>query len=94
MGLVGILELDLHIYEAQSLKERRFVLRSLKDWIRQHHNASVAEVGGGDSWQRAELLIAVAGSNQSVIERTLDLILQRVDEDHRVQVLEYEVSWY
>lgn len=91
--MVGILELDLHVYEAQSLKERRHVLRSLKDWIREHHNASVAEVGGGDTWQRAELLIAVAGPGNSDVERTLDLILRKVDDDHRVNVLDRSRSW-
>lgn len=93
MGVVGILELDLHIFEAQSLKERRFVLRSLKDSIRKHHNASVAEVGGGDKWQRAELLVSVAGIDQTSVRQTLDRILKRVDSDHRVEVLEKNFSW-
>ncbi len=93
MGVVGILEIDLHIYEAQSLKERRFVLRSLKDLIREHHNASVAEVGGGDTWQRAQLLVAVAGIDRTSVQNVLDAIQRRIDTEHRVNVLDRMVSW-
>ena len=55
---VGILHGDLMITGAQSLKEKRRVLRSLKDRLAARFNVSVSEVGSQDLWQRAELGVA------------------------------------
>jgi hypothetical protein len=41
---VGLLTLELHIADAQSLKDKRQVLRSLKDRLRAHFNVAVAEL--------------------------------------------------
>ena len=55
---VGILRADLMITGAQSLKEKRRVLRSLKDRLVARFNVSVSEVGSQDLWQRGELGVA------------------------------------
>ncbi len=55
---VGILHADLMIAGARSLKEKRRVLRSLKDRLASRFNVSVSEVGSQDLWQRAELGVA------------------------------------
>ena len=59
--VVGLLSVELHIGGARSLKEKRFVLRGLKDRLRGSFNVSVAEVEFQDLWQRAGLaVVAVA----------------------------------
>ena len=50
---VGLLTLELHIPDAQSLKDKRQVLRSLKDRLRAHFNVSVAELDASGLWTRA-----------------------------------------
>lgn len=55
---VGVLRANLMIPASRSLKEKRHVLRSLKDRLASHFNVSVAEVGAQDLWQRAELGLA------------------------------------
>ena len=56
---VAIMTVDLHVSAAQSLKEKRQVVRSLKDRLFARFNMSIAEVGSQDLWQRAELGIAM-----------------------------------
>ena len=49
---VGLLTLELHLPDAQSLKDKRQVLRSLKDKLRAHFNVAVAELDFEDTWHR------------------------------------------
>jgi uncharacterized protein YlxP (DUF503 family) len=50
---IGLLTLEIHIPDAHSLKDKRQVLRSLKDRLRARFNVAVAELEGQDSWQHA-----------------------------------------
>ena len=58
--VVGIVRFELHLPGAQSLKDKRQVVRSLKERLRERVHASVAEVEFQDLWQRAA--IGLAGS--------------------------------
>jgi uncharacterized protein len=50
---IGVLTLHIHVEESHSLKEKRHVVKSLKDRLRAHFNVSVAEIDGVDSWQHS-----------------------------------------
>ncbi len=50
---IGLLTLEIHIPDAQSLKDKRQILRSLKDRLRGHFNVAVAELDHQELWQRA-----------------------------------------
>ena len=52
---VGLLTLEIHISEAQSLKDKRHVLRSLKDRLRAHFNVAVSELDHQEVWQRSRV---------------------------------------
>ena len=77
MPIIGVLHLELRIEHAQSLKDRRNVIRSLKARLRSRHNVAVAEIGPPDVLNRA-LVSAVTISN----DRTFaEKVLQSVEED-------------
>jgi uncharacterized protein YlxP (DUF503 family) len=60
---VAFLTLELRIEAAQSLKDKRQVLRSLKDRLRARFNVAVAELDSTDLWQRATVgVVSVSGS--------------------------------
>jgi len=61
--MIALLTLELHIEAAQSLKDRRRVLRSLKDRLRASFNVSVAELDATDLWNRATVgVVAISDS--------------------------------
>lgn len=60
---IALLTLEIRIEHAQSLKDRRHVVRSLKDQLKQGFNVSVAEMDEAVTWQSAT--IAVAGLSRS-----------------------------
>ena len=58
-AVVGVCRLMLHLPESHSLKDKRRVLRSLKDRLSNTYSVSVAETGAQYVWQSAELLVAM-----------------------------------
>jgi uncharacterized protein YlxP (DUF503 family) len=65
MPAIGVLTLDIHVENSHSLKEKRHVVKSLKDRLRQHFNVAVAEIDGLDSCQSA-VVAAVTVSNDRI----------------------------
>ena len=70
-GWVGILSLELHFPEAHSLKDKRMLLRSAKDQLRNRFGASVAEVDHHETWQRARITAAVVAREFGEAEKLL-----------------------
>jgi len=60
---IAFLTLELSIEAAQSLKDRRQVVRSLKDRLRTHFNVAVAELDSAELWNRATIgVVSISGS--------------------------------
>jgi hypothetical protein len=61
--MIAFLTLELRIEHAQSLKDKRQVVRSLKDRLRAHFNVSVAELDADNLWNRATIgVVSISGS--------------------------------
>jgi hypothetical protein len=89
---VGIARLTLFLPEAHSLKEKRMVLRRVKDRARQKFNLAIAEVGENDLWQRALLGVAVLGSGRRFVESALDEVVRFVRAEVEVTNVERELQ--
>ena len=68
---IGLLTLEIYIPEAHSLKDKRQVLRSLKDRLRGKFNVAVAELDGQDSWQRSVVGVVSLSNNAGHVEQSL-----------------------
>ena len=72
--IIGLVTASISIPEARSLKDKRSVLRSLKDRALNKMNVSVAEVGRQDEWRFAELaFVTVAAQSKVVQSRVSDI---------------------
>jgi uncharacterized protein len=71
---IGKLTLEIEIAHAQSLKDRRQVVRSLKDKLRHSFNLSIAELDDGIVWNRATLGIVAISNSTSYLTGQLQLI--------------------
>jgi uncharacterized protein YlxP (DUF503 family) len=69
--IVGLIVWDLHLASCQSLKDKRSVLKSLKDRLHQRFNVSVAETAHQELWQRAELTASVVSTDRRHAESVL-----------------------
>ncbi len=78
---VGLLSIELFLPDAQSLKDKRMVVRAVKDRLKKF-NVSVAEVEHQQLWQRAGLGIVSISNTAELVDKMLDGAL---DEIERVQ---------
>ena len=76
---VGLLTLELHIPDAQSLKDKRQVLRCLKDKLRRDFNVAVAELEHHDTWQRSVVGIVTISNEEKHVREMLQKVLDEAD---------------
>ena len=79
MTVIALLTLDVHIPHAQSLKDKRMVVRSVKDRLRSKFNVAVAEVDHHDLWQRSQLSIVTVGSDEAYLNQMLQHALEEAE---------------
>ncbi len=91
--LVGLLTLDLHIPASHSLKEKRRVLNSLKERLKQRFNISLAEVDYQDQWQHSQLAAACVSNDGRLIESTFSHVLDLLSADPRVELTRHDVAF-
>jgi uncharacterized protein YlxP (DUF503 family) len=93
MASVGVLTMELRIEEAHSLKEKRHVVKSLKDRLRHKFNVSVAEIDDQDLHNSAVLAAATVSSSRDFAEK----ILRAVEEEAEAQVgpmlIRADIEW-
>ncbi|MDB4961772.1 MAG: hypothetical protein JWP01_1771 [Myxococcales bacterium] len=73
---VGIARLSVVIAQSHSLKEKRMVIRRVKDRVRERVGVAINEVGEHDIWQRAELGCSVTSSDRAKAYEVLDEIVR------------------
>jgi len=91
---VGVARVTLFLPEVHSLKEKRMVLRRVKDRAQQKFNLAIAEVGENDLWQRALLGVAVLGSGRRFVESALDEVVRFIRSEAEVTNVEREIQTY
>ena len=74
--VIALLTLDVHIPEAHSLKDKRMVVRRVKDRLRSNFNVSVSEVEHQELWQRSQISVVTVGSDDSSVRQTLENALR------------------
>lgn len=93
MPAIGILTLELRIEHAHSLKEKRHVVKSLKERLANRHNIAIAETDYMDLWQSAQLTAVTVSPSRQLAEH----VLQAVERDavHEVggMLIDAAVEW-
>ena len=76
--VIGILQFELFIHDAESLKDKRRVVKSVKDRLHREHLVSVAEVAAQETLNAAVLGLALVGSDGVYVGRVLDQITAKL----------------
>ena len=71
MAAVGVLTLELRLVDSHSLKDKRHVVKSLQDRLRNKFNVAVAEIDHQDLWQRATISAVTVSSDHVHAEKVL-----------------------
>jgi uncharacterized protein len=87
--MIAFLTIELHIEAAQSLKDRRQVVRSVKDRLRTSFNVSVAELDASEIWNRATIGIVSISSSRDYLDGLMKKVEQaatRIANNHGADV--------
>ena len=90
--IVGAAVVEICVHGSQSLKQKRGVVRSITQRVRNRFNISVSEVGGQGTWQLAVLGMATVGNDARVVRRALDRAIGFIEELHLAEVLSSDVE--
>ena len=90
--VVGLLTIELHVPGSQSLKDKRAVLRRVKDRLKKF-NVAVSEVEHHDLWQRAGLAVVTVSTDQPHADRELAAVADEIDRVEPGLVTRTEVEF-
>jgi uncharacterized protein len=89
---IGILQFDLAIDSAQSLKDKRRVVRSIKDRLHRDHMVSVAEMEYLDVWNKAGLGLVACSRDATYLQGVLDAIVRKLETHPEARLEHYALD--
>ncbi|MDJ0829323.1 MAG: DUF503 domain-containing protein [Desulfobacterales bacterium] len=90
--VAGLGIITFRIHDCRSLKGKRKIVKTITNQLRNTFNASVAEVGANDVYQRAEIGFALIGNNRQVINSKMDKLLNRADDLGLAEIIDTDTE--
>jgi uncharacterized protein len=91
--IIGVLKAELFMQGCSSLKEKRMIIKSLKDRIKKKFNVSVAELDFMDKWQRALLAFVLVSNSKSHTDEVLQKIFQFLDSELSFELINHQFDY-
>ena len=91
---VAVITVELQIPMAQSLKDKRSIIRSLSDKCKNKFNVAVAEVDNKDLWKNAKLGIATVTDDRRYLEKIIDKIIKFIEDFPGAFLYNFTVDYY
>lgn len=92
-AFAAIITVDLFIYQAHTLKEKRHTIKSVIEKIRSNTNCSIAETDYHDLWQRAQITVALVQNEKTFLEKQINIIQKIVNNYPEAQVSDFIVDY-
>ena len=89
---IGVLQLEIIIGDAMSLKDKRRVVKGLKDRIAHAHNVSIAEVGALDEHRRSIIGMAMVANEKQYVEGALSKLVDLVRMTPQVTLQDFQIE--
>jgi len=89
---VGSCKIELRIPDSGSLKDKRRIVKSLKDRVWARFNVGIAEVDRLNDWHRATLGIAAVSNDARVVDEILSKVVNWIEANGEVLVVDYEID--
>lgn len=91
---VGVLQVELHLPMAMSLKDKRSALKGLKDQLHGRFNVAVADLDPNEKWQRASLGAVTIGGDRASVEGCLRRVVEWMEQNRFVEVVRVEQEFW
>lgn len=90
--LVGICTIRILLFESNSLKEKRHIVKSVIERVKSRFNVSIAEVGELDKWQVAEIGFSCVTNSRRHADEIINNVLKFIEADGRFDVTAFEME--
>ncbi|WP_352417978.1 DUF503 domain-containing protein [Proteiniborus sp.] len=90
--IVGICSIELMIYESNSLKDKRHVIKSIIGKIQSRFNVSIAEVDLNDTWRSSQIGFACVTNDSTHANQIISNVLKFIEGDGRVEIIEHQIE--
>jgi uncharacterized protein YlxP (DUF503 family) len=91
--VVGVLEIRGVVRQSHSLKEKRRVVKSVKERLASRFNISIAEVDYLDSWQQVGLGVSLVGTDRQFVDRCLAEVIKFIRLSSEFELIDYTVDF-
>ena len=93
MMIIGILQVQLRMEGSHSLKDKRMVLKSIKDRHRHRFNIAVAEIGDQDLWQSSLLGVATIGNDKRYVNGLLTKVETWIERNGNAELVSSQMEF-
>ena len=90
--IVGSCILKLIIYESNSLKDKRHIIKSIIGKVQSRFNVSIAEIGKNDSWQISIIGFSCVTNDTNHANEIISKVLKFIDGDNRVEIIDHNIE--
>jgi len=91
--VIGVLQVQMHLPNAGSLKGKRKILKSLKDRLKNKFNVSVAELENQDLWQSSTIGMAIISNDKQFANSVLSKVSDLVNNQPEIIVTDIQMEW-
>lgn len=92
--VVGIGIITFRLHDCRSLKGKRKIIKSIIGQMRNKFNASVAEIGANDSYQKSEIGFSLVGNNRKLLNSKIDKIFNMVEDLGLAEIVDTEMELF
>jgi uncharacterized protein YlxP (DUF503 family) len=90
--IIGVLKLSLYIPSSQSLKDKRMILNSFKQKLRNNFNVSITSLDDEDKWQKEDLAVVCVGKNSRLVNQYLNEVVSFVEGIGSLELIDYKLE--
>ena len=85
--IVGTCLIEVHIFESNSLKEKRHVIKSLLGRLQSRFNISIAEVDNFERWNSSIIGFSCVSNTTSHVQSIISNVIKFIDRDNRLEIV-------
>ena len=85
--IIGICTCEIYIFNANSLKSKRSVVKSIIEKSKHRFNISIAEVGENDKWQKSIIAFSTISNDQRLVEETIEKVINFFDSYSEIEII-------